>query len=135
MQELNYIVNRFTNAVKFNNSKLFINNYDLDAINNALIKHKNRITSVWLKNILKGLIYIKLDEKYFNTFKINILLFDKLLNKTIYEIQPKEYLENEFNKVVNIKLNKELELEYTNDRLNEYVDYIKDYLKDYLKIK
>lgn len=129
MQELNYIVNRFTNAVKFNNSKLFINNYDLDAINNALIKHKNRITSVWLKNILKGLIYIKLDEKYFNTFKINILLFDKLLNKTIYEIQPKEYLENEFNKVVNIKLNKELELEYTNDRLNEYVDYIKYYLK------
>ncbi len=132
MQELNYIVNRFTNAVKFNNSKLFINNYDLDAINNALIKHKknkNRITYVWLKNILKGLIYIKLDEKYFNTFKINILLFDKLLNKTIYEIQPKEYLENEFNKVVNIKLNKELELEYTNDRLNEYVDYIKYYLK------
>lgn len=132
MQELNYIVNRFTNAVKFNNSKLFINNYDLDAINNALIKHKknkNRITFVWLKNILKGLIYIKLDEKYFNTFKINILLFDKLLNKTIYEIQPKKYLENEFNKVVNIKLNKELELEYTNDRLNKYVDYIKYYLK------
>ena len=131
MQELNYIANRFTNAVKFKNSKLFINNYDLDAINNALIKHKknkNINTTTKIKNILKGLIYIKLDNHYFQTFKINKLLFDKLLNNTIYELQPKEYLENEFNKLINAN-DTTFELEFTNDRLEEYVNYIKDYLK------
>ena len=132
MQELNYITNRFTNAVKFNNRKLFINNYDLDAKNNAIIKYKkvkHKNLSIKIKNLLKGLLYIKVDEHYLRSFKINNLLFDKLFSNTIYDLQPKEYLENEFNKLINTKFEQDIDLEFTNERLKEYVDYVKDYLK------
>jgi hypothetical protein len=132
MQELNYIANRFFNAVKFNNKKLFINHYDMDAINNAIRKYrkiKNINLTNKIKNILKGLLYIKVDEHYFKTFKINKLLFEKLFTKTIYDLEPKDYLEHEFNKLINSKFENNIDLEFTNERLQDYVDYIKENLK------